>query len=54
PSEPHTNELPAEPQPDPSPAHTSEIHIEQQTDPSPRPSPSTIIPNFIPESSSGN
>ncbi|GJW30869.1 hypothetical protein Tco_0047744, partial [Tanacetum coccineum] len=54
PSEPHTSELPAEPQPDPSPAHTSEVHMEQQTDPSPRPSPSTIIPDSIPDSSGGN
>ncbi|GJS65624.1 putative ribonuclease H-like domain-containing protein [Tanacetum coccineum] len=54
PSEPHTSELPAEPQPDPSPAHTSEVHMEQQTDQSPRPSPSTIIPDSIPDSSGGN
>ncbi|GJU05465.1 hypothetical protein Tco_1121895 [Tanacetum coccineum] len=52
PSDP--SELPAEPQPDPSPAHTSEVHMEQQTDPSPRPSPSTIIPDSIPDSSGGN
>ncbi|GJT99547.1 hypothetical protein Tco_1109886 [Tanacetum coccineum] len=54
PSPPHTSELPAEPQPDPSPAHTSEVPMEPQTDPSPRPSPSTIIPDSIPESSGGN
>ncbi|GJV19450.1 hypothetical protein Tco_1368470 [Tanacetum coccineum] len=34
--------------------HRSEVPIKQQTDPSPRPSPSTIIPNSIPESSGGN
>ncbi|GJX42281.1 putative ribonuclease H-like domain-containing protein [Tanacetum coccineum] len=42
-------EVPNEPQPDLTLAHTSEVPIEQQTDPSPRPSPSTIIPNVIPE-----
>ncbi|GJZ79085.1 hypothetical protein Tco_0643922 [Tanacetum coccineum] len=54
PSPAHTSELPVEPQLDPSPAHTSEVHMEQQTDPSPRPSPSTIIPNSLPDSSGGN
>ncbi|GJT32268.1 hypothetical protein Tco_0922687 [Tanacetum coccineum] len=49
-----TSEVPIEPQTDSSPAHTSEVPIEQQTDPSPRPSPSTIIPDSIPESSGGN
>ncbi|GJY18242.1 hypothetical protein Tco_0389733, partial [Tanacetum coccineum] len=39
---------------DSSPAHTSEVPIEPQTDPSLRPSPSTIIPDSIPESSGGN
>ncbi|GKC20772.1 hypothetical protein Tco_1022922, partial [Tanacetum coccineum] len=54
PSPAHTSEVPIEPQTDSSPAHTSEVPIEQQTDPSPRPSPSTIIPDSIPESSGGN
>ncbi|GJT39309.1 putative ribonuclease H-like domain-containing protein [Tanacetum coccineum] len=54
PSPAHTSELLAEPQPDPSPAHTSEVHMEQQTDQSPRPSPSTIIPDSIPDTSGGN
>ncbi|GJY75708.1 hypothetical protein Tco_0480824 [Tanacetum coccineum] len=48
------SERPSEAQPTPSPAHTSEVPIEQQTDPSPRPSPSTIIPDSIPETSGGN
>ncbi|GJU03565.1 hypothetical protein Tco_1113903, partial [Tanacetum coccineum] len=43
-----------EPHTDSSPAHTSEVPIEQQNDPSPRPSPSTIIPDSIPETSGGN
>ncbi|GJZ98500.1 putative ribonuclease H-like domain-containing protein, partial [Tanacetum coccineum] len=43
-----------EPHTDSSPAHTSEVPIEQQNDPSPRPSPSTIIPDSIPEASGGN
>ncbi|GJX24969.1 hypothetical protein Tco_0231265 [Tanacetum coccineum] len=54
PSPAHTSEVPIEPQTDSSPAHTSEVPIEPQTDPSPRPSPSTIIPDSIPESSGGN
>ncbi|GJR17152.1 reverse transcriptase domain-containing protein [Tanacetum coccineum] len=54
PSPAHTSEVPFEPQTDSSPAHTSEVPIEPQTDPSPRPSPSTIIPDSIPESSGGN
>ncbi|GJT98576.1 putative ribonuclease H-like domain-containing protein [Tanacetum coccineum] len=54
PSPPHTSELLAEPQPDPSPAHTSEVPMEPQIDPSPRPSPSTIIPDSILDSSGGN
>ncbi|GKA06232.1 hypothetical protein Tco_0685456, partial [Tanacetum coccineum] len=54
PSPAPTSEVPIEPQTDSSPAHTSEVPIEQQTDPSPRPSPSTIIPDSIPESSGGN
>ncbi|GKF04652.1 hypothetical protein Tco_0035320 [Tanacetum coccineum] len=32
----------------------NEVPIEQQNDPSPRPSPSTIIPDSIPETSGGN
>ncbi|GJV72628.1 putative ribonuclease H-like domain-containing protein [Tanacetum coccineum] len=54
PSPAHTSEVPIEPQTDSSPAHTSKVPIEQHTDPSPRPSPSTIIPDSIPESSGGN
>ncbi|GJS80901.1 putative ribonuclease H-like domain-containing protein [Tanacetum coccineum] len=54
PSPAPTSEVPIEPQTDSSPAHTSEVPTEQQTDPSPRPSPSTIIPDSIPESSGGN
>ncbi|GJV70283.1 putative reverse transcriptase domain-containing protein [Tanacetum coccineum] len=54
PSPAPTSEVPIEPQTDSSPAHTSEVPIEQQTDPSPRPSPSTIIPDSIPETSGGN
>ncbi|GJS95565.1 hypothetical protein Tco_0802533 [Tanacetum coccineum] len=54
PSPAHTSEVPFEPHTDSSPAHTSEVPIEQQNDPSPRPSPSTIIPDSIPETSGGN
>ncbi|GKE96641.1 hypothetical protein Tco_1581496, partial [Tanacetum coccineum] len=39
---------------DSPPAHTSKVPIEPQTDPPPRRSPSTIIPDSIPESSGGN
>ncbi|GKB05374.1 hypothetical protein Tco_0833569 [Tanacetum coccineum] len=53
-SPPHSSEAPFEPQTDPSPPHSSEAPFEPQTDPSPRPSPSTIIPDSIPESSGGN
>ncbi|GJR86208.1 hypothetical protein Tco_0210219 [Tanacetum coccineum] len=49
-----TSEVPIEPHTDSSPAHTSEVPTKQQTDLSPRPSPSTIIPDSIPESSGGN
>ncbi|GKB99532.1 hypothetical protein Tco_0985669 [Tanacetum coccineum] len=49
-----TSEVPHEPQTDSSPAHTSEVPLEQQTDPSPRPSPTTTIPDSIPETSGGN
>ncbi|GKF06299.1 hypothetical protein Tco_0036967 [Tanacetum coccineum] len=48
------SERPSEAQPTPSPAHTSEVPIKQQNNPSPRPSPSTIIPDSIPEASGGN
>ncbi|GJY67174.1 ribonuclease H-like domain-containing protein, partial [Tanacetum coccineum] len=54
PSPAHTSEVPFEPHTDSSPAHTSAVPIEQQNDPSPRPSPSTIIPDSIPETSGGN
>ncbi|GJU29896.1 hypothetical protein Tco_1173485 [Tanacetum coccineum] len=54
PSPAHTSEVPLVPQTDSSLAHTSEVPFEPQTDPSPRPSPSTIIPDSIPESSGGN
>ncbi|GJR51901.1 hypothetical protein Tco_1402422 [Tanacetum coccineum] len=54
PSPTHTSEVPLVPQTDPSPTHTSEVPVEPQTDPSPRPSPSTTIPDSIPESSGGN
>ncbi|GKB84593.1 hypothetical protein Tco_0956865 [Tanacetum coccineum] len=39
---------------DTSPAQTSEVPFEQQTDLSPRPSPTTTIPDSIPETSGGN
>ncbi|GKF81322.1 hypothetical protein Tco_0239924, partial [Tanacetum coccineum] len=45
---------PSEPQLTPSPYHLSEVHVEPQSDPSPRPSPTTHIPDYIPESSGGN
>ncbi|GKA91055.1 ribonuclease H-like domain-containing protein [Tanacetum coccineum] len=48
------SERPSAAQPTPSPTQTSEAPFELQTDPSPRPSPSTIIPDSIPESSGGN
>ncbi|GJT67072.1 hypothetical protein Tco_1018552 [Tanacetum coccineum] len=54
PSPAPTSEVPNEPQTDSSPAQTSEVPIEQQTDLSPRPSPTTIIPDSIPETSGGN
>ncbi|GJZ77193.1 hypothetical protein Tco_0641865 [Tanacetum coccineum] len=54
PSPAHTSEVPIEPQIESSHAHTSEVPNELQSDPSPRPSPSTIIPDSIPESSGGN
>ncbi|GJT03177.1 hypothetical protein Tco_0824346 [Tanacetum coccineum] len=54
PSPAPTSEVPHEPQTDSSPAHTSEVPLEQQTDPSPRPSPTTTIPDSIPETSGEN
>ncbi|GKF54088.1 hypothetical protein Tco_0160998, partial [Tanacetum coccineum] len=54
PSPAPTSEVPNEPQTDSSPAQTSEVPIEQQTDLSLRPSPTTIIPDSIPETSGGN
>ncbi|GJT85083.1 hypothetical protein Tco_1066800 [Tanacetum coccineum] len=54
PSPAYTSEVPIDPHTESSPAHTSEVPIEPQTDPSPRPSPSTIIPDSILESSGGN
>ncbi|GKB34716.1 hypothetical protein Tco_0879658, partial [Tanacetum coccineum] len=49
-----TSERPSEPQPTPSPPHPSEANVEPQSDPSPRPSPTTHIPNSIPEDTGGN
>ncbi|GKE66175.1 hypothetical protein Tco_1520336, partial [Tanacetum coccineum] len=43
-----------EPQPIPFPPHLSKYQHETQTDPSPRPSPTTHIPDSIPEGSGGN
>ncbi|GJU79501.1 hypothetical protein Tco_1281866 [Tanacetum coccineum] len=54
PSPPHTSEVPVEPQTDPSPTHISEVPLEPQTDQSPRPSPSTTIPDSMPDNSGGN
>ncbi|GJW03869.1 hypothetical protein Tco_1562725 [Tanacetum coccineum] len=54
PSPAPTSEVPHEPQTDSSPAHTSEVPLEQQTDLSPRPSPTTTIPDSIPETFGGN
>ncbi|GJZ42953.1 hypothetical protein Tco_0590208 [Tanacetum coccineum] len=54
PSPAPTGEVPHEPQTDSSPAQTSEVPFEQQTDQSPRPSPTTSIPDSIPETSGGN
>ncbi|GJW42482.1 hypothetical protein Tco_0071281 [Tanacetum coccineum] len=54
PSPTQTSEVPLVPQTDPSPPHPSDAPFEPQTDPSPRPSPSTTIPDSIPESSGGN
>ncbi|GKD42374.1 hypothetical protein Tco_1267019, partial [Tanacetum coccineum] len=54
PSPAPTSEVPYEPQTDSSPAQTSEVPLEHQTDPSPRPSPTTTIPDSIPETSGEN
>ncbi|GJV98435.1 putative ribonuclease H-like domain-containing protein [Tanacetum coccineum] len=54
PSPSPTSEVPNEPQTDSSPAQTSEVPIEQQTALSSRPSPTTIIPDSISETSGGN
>ncbi|GJY76372.1 hypothetical protein Tco_0481488 [Tanacetum coccineum] len=54
PSPAPTSEVPHEPQTDSSPAQTSEVPFEQQTDQSPRPSPTTTIPDSIPETSGEN
>ncbi|GKB89509.1 hypothetical protein Tco_0961781, partial [Tanacetum coccineum] len=54
PSPAPTSEVPNEPQIDSSPAQPSEVPIQQQTDQSPRLSPTTIIPDSIPETSGGN
>ncbi|GJR52993.1 hypothetical protein Tco_1403514 [Tanacetum coccineum] len=48
------SERPSEPHLTPSPSHPSEVHVEPQSDPSPRPSPTTHIPDSIPESAGGN
>ncbi|GKE84473.1 hypothetical protein Tco_1558215 [Tanacetum coccineum] len=49
-----TLERQSEPQPVPSPPHLSEDQHETLTDPSPRPSPTTHIPDSVPEGSGGN
>ncbi|GJY85722.1 putative ribonuclease H-like domain-containing protein [Tanacetum coccineum] len=46
PSEPHLDRKLT-----PSSPHPSEVHVEPQSDPSPRPSPTTHIPDSIPEDS---
>ncbi|GJY70190.1 copia protein, partial [Tanacetum coccineum] len=48
------SERPSESQPTTSPPHPNEVYVEPQSDLSPRPSPTTHIPNFIPENSGGN
>ncbi|GKG41785.1 hypothetical protein Tco_0473536, partial [Tanacetum coccineum] len=48
------SEKPSEPQPIPSPPHPSIDQHETQANPSPRPSPTSHIPDSIPESSGGN
>ncbi|GJR73834.1 hypothetical protein Tco_0086199 [Tanacetum coccineum] len=54
PSPAPTSDVPNEPQTDSSLAQTSEVPFEQQTDQSLRPSPTTTIPDSIPETSSEN
>ncbi|GKF83271.1 hypothetical protein Tco_0244927, partial [Tanacetum coccineum] len=54
PSPTPTSEIPHEPQTDSSPAQTSEVPIEHQPNLSPRPSPTTTIPDSIPETSGEN
>ncbi|GJT51459.1 hypothetical protein Tco_0977616 [Tanacetum coccineum] len=54
PSPAPTSEVPHEPQTDSSPAQTSEVPIEHQPNLSPRPSPTTTIPDSIPETSGEN
>ncbi|GKB02816.1 hypothetical protein Tco_0830905 [Tanacetum coccineum] len=49
-----TSGCPNEPQTDSSPAQTSEVPIEHQPNLSPRPSPTTTIPDSIPETSGEN
>ncbi|GJR56713.1 putative ribonuclease H-like domain-containing protein [Tanacetum coccineum] len=49
-----TSEIPYEPQNDSSHAQTSDVPIEHQPDQSPRPSPTTTIPDSIPETSGEN
>ncbi|GKC91844.1 hypothetical protein Tco_1152493 [Tanacetum coccineum] len=49
-----TSERPSDPQPTSSPPHLGEANIEPRSDPSPRPSPTTYIPDSIPEVSGGN
>ncbi|GJZ39043.1 hypothetical protein Tco_0585606 [Tanacetum coccineum] len=54
PSPAPTSEVPNEPQTDSSPAQTSEVPIEHQPHLSPRPSPTTAIPDSVPETSGEN
>ncbi|GKG19104.1 hypothetical protein Tco_0376203, partial [Tanacetum coccineum] len=54
PSPAPTSEIPFEPQPNSSPSQTSEVPIEHQSILSPRPSPTTTIPDSIPEASGEN
>ncbi|GKC84125.1 hypothetical protein Tco_1139842, partial [Tanacetum coccineum] len=48
------SERPSETQPTPPPPYSSEDQHKTQPDPSPRPSPTILIPDFIPEGSGGN
>ncbi|GJY71796.1 hypothetical protein Tco_0475499 [Tanacetum coccineum] len=54
PSPAPTSEVPNDQHIDSTPAQTSEVPIEQLTDKSPRPSPTTSIPDSIPEASGEN